>query len=252
MIGKLRKKSLPLIIALVVTLSSGVVFWNRRDLADSSYLTSLDMRWIDALFRYRGPQSPGTEVVIVGIDNSTLARLGSFRTLSHDNLATLIDRLADAGPRVIGLDIVFSDQDTSNAEHDRRFVAAVQHARNVVLGIYLELETTTGKRSQTSPMDSGLEDIAISKAVFPVENRLDGRPREPIDLIKGRTLVMDMPDLTNAAASFGFVNFHVNDEGRLRHQPQFIEYKGTTLPIHRSSVASLVPRYAFTGREHFQ
>jgi len=92
------KKYVPLVLAFAMTVSFFVLALSRLDLADSSFLTSLDLRWIDAKFRLRGYQIPGSEVVVVGIDDKTLARLGSIRTLSHDNLAKLVDKLADAGP----------------------------------------------------------------------------------------------------------------------------------------------------------
>src|SRR5689334_4225076 len=114
-------KRVPLILALATTVFFITLALNRINLADASYLTSLDLRWIDAKFRWRGHQVPGNEVVVVGIDEKTLARLGSIRTLSHSSLARLVDRLSAAGPKVIGFDTFYPDPDTSGPDNDLRF-----------------------------------------------------------------------------------------------------------------------------------
>src|SRR5207247_2254313 len=40
----------------------------------------------------------------------------------------------------------------------------------------------------------------------------------------------NLPELTKAAASFGFVNFHPDADGKLRYQPQLIEFGGRLYP----------------------
>ncbi|HYR42848.1 MAG TPA: adenylate/guanylate cyclase domain-containing protein [Terriglobia bacterium] len=223
------KKHVPLVLAIAMTASFFVLALNRLDLADPGFLTSLDLRWIDAKFRLRGYQIPGNEVVVIGIDDKTLARLGSIRTLSHDNLAKLVDKLAGAGPKVIGFDTFYPDRDTSGPDNDPQFAAAIERAGNVVLGMVLQLESTTGERKTAAAMDPDLQNIVIEKQVFPAERRAGG-PRQISSLIQGKDLTMNLPILTKAAASFGFVNFHSDAEGRLRYQPQFIEYGGKLYP----------------------
>jgi adenylate cyclase len=223
------QKRVPIILALATTAFFFILALNRLDLADSGFLTSLDLRWIDLKFRLRGSQVPGNEVVVVGIDEKTLSRLGSIRTLSHDNLAKLVNRLADAGPKVIGFDTFYPDPDTSGSDNDQQFAAAIERAGNVVLGVLLHLESTTGDRRAMAAMDPELQNFVIEKQVFPAERRAGGL-RQISSLIQGKDLTMNLPILTKAAASFGFVNFHSDADGRLRYQPQFIEYGGKLYP----------------------
>src|SRR5262245_27971610 len=88
------KARFPTIMALVLTIGFFVLAYTRLDLMDTSFLTNIEYRWIDRKFLWRGEQTPGDEVVIVAVDDRTLAKLGSFRTLRHDTIGDLVTRLA--------------------------------------------------------------------------------------------------------------------------------------------------------------
>ena len=78
------KRRFPTILAITVTLLFAVLATNRLDWTDSStFLTSLDLRWLDTKFQLRGSLVPGDEVVIVGLDDRTMDCAGvrpDFRT----------------------------------------------------------------------------------------------------------------------------------------------------------------------------
>jgi len=224
------KKWVPTIIAIVITLVFATLAFLRADLTDNSFLTSLEMRWIDQKFILRGEKRPGPEVVIVGIDDKTLGTVGSFRTLSHDKYAKVIDNLSAAQAKVIGFDVLFPDAD-ANRENDATLADSIQRAGNVVLGVYLDLKSG-GPPSQvvdSTELTPELLELSRQKNVFPV-NRCLHEPCAFNSLIEGQTLQLALPELTAAAVTFGFVNFHPDAEGRLRHQPQFINYKGALYP----------------------
>jgi len=110
----LKKFILPL-LALVSTAGFGAFAFNHLELADTHFFTSLEMRWVDAKFRMRGPQPGGSEVVIVGLDERTLDRLGSARLFQRTNFATLVTKLSEAHPKAIGFDITFHREARSRA-----------------------------------------------------------------------------------------------------------------------------------------
>src|SRR5688572_20468109 len=134
------KKLIPITMAIVLTLFFVVVTVNRIEFTDNSFLTSLEHRWIDAKFRMRGAQLSGGDIVIVGIDEKTLGKLGSYRTLDRKYLADLVDRLSAAGPKAIAFDVLFIEP--QNPESDTRFAASIAKAGNVVLGAYLDLQSS--------------------------------------------------------------------------------------------------------------
>src|SRR5207248_10352 len=152
------KKRVPVIIAVAMTLFFVILAFSRADLTDSSFLTSLENRWTDAKFKFRGEQLPSGNVVIVGIDDKSL-KLGSFRTLRHSNYAKLVDKLAEAKPKVIGFDMMFPDPDVTNPTDDQQFADSMARAGNVVLGMWLDLEGTSQitELHESTPMTPELE-----------------------------------------------------------------------------------------------
>ncbi len=61
-------------------------------------------------FQMRGPQAPKNKVVIVEIDNDAIATIGRW-PWHRDATAFLVDKVVQAGAKVVGLDIVFSEPD---------------------------------------------------------------------------------------------------------------------------------------------
>src|SRR5947207_14616871 len=62
----------------------------------------------DALTRSAAHGSPDPRIVVVDIDERSLSILGQW-PWRRDRVAALIDRLRDAGARVIALDLVFRE-----------------------------------------------------------------------------------------------------------------------------------------------
>ena len=95
----------------------------------------VQVRSADFLFRAAdtavsgGPSSD--HVVIVAIDDRTLAELGKMSSWPRSYYATLTQRLSAAGASVIGIDVLFSDSDPADDE----FAAAMASAANVVLPV---------------------------------------------------------------------------------------------------------------------
>lgn len=60
-------------------------------------------------FKYfRGPQEPKNKIVIVGIDSNSIEQIGRW-PWHRDVTAFLVDKIFQAGAKVVGLDIVFSE-----------------------------------------------------------------------------------------------------------------------------------------------
>ena len=224
------RKRVPIIIAAGLTFFFLILTMIRIELSDVSPLTRVEYLWMDYKFRQRGPQAPAKDVVLVGIDQKTLDKLGSARVFQRTHFARLVDKLSEAKPKVIGFDILYSDVDVSNPENDVAFAESIRRAGNVVLGIEILLHEQTGERSEETPMSDELMKLVIEKEVFPAERRSIGGTRQISEVIRGRNLKLALPELMDASASFGFVNFHRDIEGGLRYQPQFVEYGGHLYP----------------------
>ena len=94
-------------------------------------LSSQELSTVDVRFSVRGTQPPPRNVVIVGIDDTTLQALNQRWPFPRRYHAQLIDRLRRDGVKVIAYDIVFAQQTDTTDDND--LILAVARARNVVL-----------------------------------------------------------------------------------------------------------------------
>ena len=88
----------------------------------------------DRLMRARGRMPAPDDIAIVAIDEPSIGRLGRF-PWPRSVMARAIDLLAAAQPRVIALDVLYTDPTTP--EEDDALVRAVAHAGNVVVAAEL-------------------------------------------------------------------------------------------------------------------
>jgi len=88
----------------------------------------------DWLMRKRGPLPVPPEIAIVAIDEKSIAAFGRF-PWPRQVLAKTIEVLSGYGPKVIGVDVLFSDPTTQ--EDDDNLAAAIGRAGNVVLAAQL-------------------------------------------------------------------------------------------------------------------
>lgn len=91
------------------------------------------------------------DIIIVGIDEASLARLGRWpwpRTVH----AQLLDRLKQEGVAVIGLDIIFAEPDLQDKNADYVLSEAIRKAGNVVLPVLIESTRVNGQVIETLPL----------------------------------------------------------------------------------------------------
>jgi CHASE2 domain-containing sensor protein len=71
----------------------------------TGWLEPLELLGLDTLIQYQPAEAPDRRILIIGIDDADLNRQGQGGSLSDANLMRLLDRLDQAPPRIIGLDI---------------------------------------------------------------------------------------------------------------------------------------------------
>jgi adenylate cyclase len=102
------------------------------------FARSVENRMLDLRFQWRGEAGPGAddEVVILAIDDQSMDRLQVRWPWPRTMFAKVIDRLSEAGARVVALDLVFSEvSDTERLKQDRILGDAIIRSRSwIVLG----------------------------------------------------------------------------------------------------------------------
>lgn len=145
------------------------------------------LRSNDFLFRAANlSQSKELEenVVIVGIDDKSLNKLGHFTSWPRSHYARLIDILNKANVRVIAFDVLFSEP----LPDDEQLASAIRNAGNVVLPC---VETSTGSNSA----------ITDKPGVF----------------------LRPLADLENSAIAIGHANFFPDMDGIVRRLPVILK-----------------------------
>jgi adenylate cyclase len=92
-------------------------------------LRGLELSSVDLRFDLRGKQTPPSNVVLVEIDDKTLNDLHMRWPYKRSVHADLIDRLREAGAKVVAFDVLFD----SPTKDDDKLLHAIARAGNVVL-----------------------------------------------------------------------------------------------------------------------
>ena len=103
----------------------------------STLLKRTDQLLQDALVRMSARDVSQSQVVLVGIDDKSIATLGRWpwpRTLH----AELINRISAGNPAAIGLDVLLVEPDTREPENDRHLAEAIARSGRVVLPMMMQ------------------------------------------------------------------------------------------------------------------
>ena len=94
-------------------------------------LHGLELESVDARYSVRGARAPSDRVVVVEVDDVTFDQLGLQWPFPRSVHARAIDRLREAGARVIAYDVQFTEP--TQPRQDEALILAVERAGDVVL-----------------------------------------------------------------------------------------------------------------------
>jgi CHASE2 domain-containing sensor protein len=94
-------------------------------------LSNFERQSVDERFSWRGGQSPGSDIVIVGIDQTTLDKLATRPPVPRSDYARVLDRVHAASPRMIGIDAQLIGR--SDPTDDNALLAAIARDGPVLL-----------------------------------------------------------------------------------------------------------------------
>ncbi len=228
-----RTWRLPRLTVWRVVLCIACLFAGLR-LAGLPLLELYDMKALDLRHRLRGPVPASGEVVIVAVDEASLAELGRW-PWPRARLATLVDRLTEGGARAIGFDVLFDQPDPSVdhetlhhvletepqsageleaallAYNDARMAAALRASGRVVLAHFFDLgptapDTPTTGDAATIPEIAAQVAAGANVGIIPAATAFHG----------------NIAILANAAAGTGHYNFLPDGDGAFRRVPMVV------------------------------
>jgi adenylate cyclase len=186
-------------------------------------LVSLDNSIYDTKLRWTMPKTLDPRIVIVDIDDKSLAEVGRW-PWSTDKLARLSNEVMQhQKPSVLAFDLVFSEKD----DDDAQFALSLKD-QNIVLGYHFHNDRTesvgsTGRRLGQLPKPIHQENSSIVDAL-----------QTPPWL--GFTANIEL--LANAAPQAGFLNVNRDADGVVRSAPlraayQAEQYESLALALYR-------------------
>ena len=226
----LPRYGLGLLILLVLLGHSARIF-------QIPFVNHMDSLIYDAKLRLTMPKTADSRIVILDIDEKSLAEQGRW-PWCRDKLATMMDKLFNHyGMRLVGFDVVFAEPDDCSGlktldslakrelrevpaftsamrelrpqlDFDARFASALKN-RPVILGYYF------------SSVEGGVSSGVAPDPVFPAGTFAGRR----IGFTQWVSFGGNLPEFQKAAAGGGHFNPLVDNDGISRRVPLLVEYK---------------------------
>lgn len=221
---KIKKFSIYFILSLSLSIFLSAIYIFFPSLPDS-----LDNRLRDYLFTIRGELPHNQNVVIVDIDETSIKSLGQW-PWSRDILAKILENLTLANVGIVGLDIVFAEEDRTSPHkilqdlkiykkdvpnYDLEFANIVENSP-VILGYQFDLV----KKDNVNAKVPQIPAIFIEK----------DKPQDKSYLIEAYNTILNIPQIQDKAYSSGFFNNIPDDTGIIRSVPLIISYDDTIYP----------------------
>ena len=181
-----------------------------------------DLLLLDLWQAVRGTERPSPQVVIVALDEKSIARFGPL-AWPRSQYVPLIEKLSAAGARVIGFDFTFGALERE-ATNNGLLAEAMKKAGNVVFGYEF---TKVG--DPTPPGAPPSEPI-----------RANALPRfDSVALPPAAALIEPEPVLASAAAALGHVWAVEAADGRIRRHPLLVQHGSQAYPSLALQVAQV-------------
>ncbi len=212
----------------------------------SILFTYLDNTFGDLLFTIRGSQQTSGSVVIVDIDEASLKEYGQW-PWPRDLMADLVHQIHQANPRVMGFDILFSEEDRTSPihfierygdrlhfspegqdssffsdsevlllNHDKRFNQAIS-AGKTVLGYTFVFQEDFSKETTRQPRKYTQTRVTNSKT------------NPELYFISAYRPILNIETLHGGLGD-GFLNILADTDGIVRHFPLYLLYEEEIYP----------------------
>ena len=249
------------LIGLIITLVVVILAWLRP-----AFLESIENRLYDIRLRMFGPGNPSANIAIVAIDEESITKLGRW-PWPRSRIATLVERLAAKGAKVIGLTLILSEPEEQSGlqalekveeafhalgpvrggpeflqslqgirgglDNDAKLRVAIQKAGNVLLPGYASLPG--GAMGPESGKTAGIPEFAAKSAFTNLSMAGDQVQANPP---RAEEMTWPLSTLGEVAAGFGHINRLPDGDGISRWEPMLVEYRDQHFPHFALAVAA--------------
>ena len=238
--------------------------------SQTTLLHNLEAKALDLRFQLRGAKSPSSPVVLIVIDDRSIAELGRW-PWTRRQFAEITQRLHVAGAKVIAFDLLLAEPETAVEQAllrrlrqalqasdalsqalqlealeqllrqientggpDVAFASALREAGNVVLPFAVTVGATSSDHQPVQPPPPPI----IAQAAYRILQNVDA-DRPPVAL-QGSRILAPIDVIARSAAALGHVNVAFDTDGAPRYDYPVVEYQGEYYP---SLVVQVVRTY---------
>jgi adenylate cyclase len=223
----MRKALLPTIIGIVVTL-----IFAAFTVIKFVPLERLELLLYDVRYYLHGKDTKQNEVVIVGIDDRSLEKIGRW-PWDRSRIASIIDSLNNMGAKAIVMDIIFSEP----WKDDDVLVESIKKAGNVILPIVFDFKSEKSR----------IPDDILYDSSFPMVR--DSGNFKIFPPISANKVLVPLKKFSAVAKTLGHINMIPDKDGVLRWEIMAIEFDGEIFPcisLQAARIAQGLPMEAMT------
>lgn len=210
------------------------------------FIDTLELKFYDLRMKYRAQAEKPDEIVIVDIDNDSIEKMGRW-PWPRSHIARGINKIAEGDPKVIGLNILFSEEEENSGlkvidylakiiqekskdpdvlkamdeaklelDNDTKLVNAIENAGMVILPVFFR-EAMVQEKTDTDKM---LQKFAVQKVSNP----------NAVEIPEAPKIIVPIPRILNTARGIGHVNLINDADGKVRNEQLIFEYQGMYIP----------------------
>ena len=213
----------------------------------ATQIDGLEATLVDLRLSFFGPKPASDAVVIVAIDDATLAAPKAQAMDGRERLARLIENIAVSGARALAIDVLFSDQ--MGADSDAALVEALGALPTVIAAAANFDPTSTENTADDSPSflwpQSMFQDVAQAGLVN-LSTDMDGTPRYAPLLLAADGALYPSLSLLAAISYAGITPSFAEDHVSFGTRRIPLD-AGFNMPLRLLGPAGTVPTYSAQG-----
>ncbi len=229
----------------------------------------LDLRVYDRLMRLRSDQGSPSDIVLVEIDDDSIEKLGKW-PWSRSVLAKGIRAIQSGRPRLIGLNIIFSDPEITagldilkevetqfrqtlldssseksraflqtlstaqtSLDHDRDLAESIQASNRVMLPMYFKDSIQKESSQIAGSLQVEQNPFLTANAIQNIQNP------DSLDYPRATEIILPIPALLKVAKGIGHINMTFDKDGKVRRERLLYEYGGLFYPSYTIRLAAV-------------
>ncbi len=236
-----HSRIIPYLLAFISVFIVITLYYNQNAFLEAFEAKSYDLRFRDL----RGTIPPSPDIVIVAIDDKSIAELGRF-PWSRTQYVPLLEKLSAAGVKAVLFDAFFSERESVGA--DRTFATAIKKAGNVVLAVPFNLDKDLNVTGSTHSLPE-IEHAAAGIGHINLLPEDDGVNRRNMLLVEADGKLVPSLGMRGAMAALDQKEF-IAAPFEISVGERHIPVKDNSMWINYTGKPGNYPRYSFTDIVH--